>query len=71
MSLAQVQNGKRVTIISFNLSDAEINRLTALGLTPGSQVRVIDNSMTETSVIECKGVRLALGRRLPCGIEVN
>lgn len=71
MSLSQAPKGARVTIVSLNLQEAEMNRLTALGLIPGTRIRIIDNSAADTSLIECKGVRLALGRGLPLLIEVK
>lgn len=70
MSLSQVSNGERVTIVSLNVA-ASANRLMSLGLVPGARIRVIDNSMSKTSLIECKGSRLALGRGLPDLIEVK
>lgn len=71
MSLSQVPKGEKVTIVSLNLPESGIKRLTSLGLIPGARIRVLNNSLTETSLIECKGSRLALGRGLPRFIEVK
>lgn len=71
MSLAQVSNGDRVTIVSLNMTESGALRLYAMGLVPGTQIRVIDNSLAETSLIECRGTRLAIGRGLPRRIEVR
>ncbi len=71
MLLSEALNNQKVTIVSLNLSDERSNRLTSLGLFPGSRIRVIDNSIKKTSVIECKGSRLALGRGLSDFIVVK
>jgi len=71
MSLSKVSKGQKVTIVSINLSENGVNRLSALGLVPGTRIRVIDNSLVGTSCIECRGAKLALGRGLPDYVEVN
>ena len=71
MSLSDVPRGKRVTIVSLNLAKHFANRLTSLGLVPGARIRVIDNSLPQTSLIECLGTRLALGRGIPDFIDVR
>lgn len=71
MTLSQVSQGKKVTLVSLNLSEKGSNRLTALGLVPGVQIQLINNSLTDISLIECKGTRLALGRGLSRQVEVK
>lgn len=71
MSLAQIPRGQKVIILSLNMPEISAERLTALGLVPGVCVRVVDNSITDISLIECRGARLALGRGLAHLIDVK
>ena len=71
MTLADALKGQKVTIVSMDLTELGVNRLTALGLTPGVRVRVVDNSLKDASIIECRGARLALGRGLARFIVVK
>ena len=71
MTLSSVKNGKRVTIVSINLGDESVVRLSSLGLVPGAKIRVVYNSMPKVSVVECLGSRFALGRGIPDFVEVR
>lgn len=71
MVLSEVPRGKRVTVVSLNLGEESVARLSSLGLVPGARIRVIDDSIPKTSVIECLGARLALGRGIPDFVEVR
>lgn len=71
MALSQVPNGYKVTIVSMNISDTWTRRLNSMGIVPGSRIRVIDNSMKDTSILECRGSKLALGRGLSRFVEVQ
>ena len=61
----------RVTIDSLDLGENGLLRLSSMGLLPGARVRVIDNSRPDTSIVECRGTRLALGRGLAHRIFVR
>ncbi len=71
MSLAQTKNEERVVISALNLSQNGILRLSSMGLFPGARIRVVDNTRPDTTIIECRGTRLALGRGLSHFIEVK
>ena len=71
MRLSDVPSGKRVVIVDLNLGEESVTRLTSLGMVPGARIRVIDNSIPKTSIIECLGTRLALGRGVPDFVEVK
>ena len=61
----------RVTIDSLDLGENGLLRLSSMGLFPGARIRVIDNSRPDTSIVECRGTRLALGRGLAHRIFVR
>ncbi len=71
MLLSKVPNGKFVVIDNIKLGEESTTRLSSLGLVPGARIRVICNSTPKTSVIECLGARLALGRGIPNFVEVH
>ena len=71
MTLSSVPNGKLVTVVAVNLGDESVLRLSSLGVVPGARIRVVYNSTPKTSVIECLGARLALGRGIPDYVEVR
>lgn len=70
MSLAQVKNGKTVSVIRVNASKTYVLQLAFFGILPGTPLQVINNSLANTSVVHCRGARLVLGRGLPNCIEV-
>ncbi len=71
MSLAEVKNGSEITIRSMNTASNFTSLLISMGLLPGTKIRVIDNSLKNATLINCKGTRLVLGRGLPSEIEIT
>lgn len=71
MSLKQASNGETVKIVSINASHSYVSRLSALGVLPGREIRVIDNSLCAASLVDCMGARLVLGRGLPDRIIIK
>ncbi len=71
MSLAQAKNGATVSVVKVNAPDSYILQLAMLGIFPGAPLQVINNSLSNASVIHCRGARLVLGRGLPSCIEVK
>lgn len=70
MSLAKVERGKKVTIVSLKTERSFEERLVALGLFPGAQVEVVRNSRCGEMILGCLDSRFALGRELADAIEV-
>lgn len=71
MSLTQSVNGKTVQVISINASYDHVTRLAAMGILAGAKMQVVNNSLHEAALVECKGTRWAIGRGLPNQIEVT
>lgn len=70
MSLAKMERGKKVTIVSLKTDRAFEERLAALGLFPGAEVEVVRNSRGGEMILGCLDSRFALGRELANAIEV-
>ena len=61
-SLAMVTPGKLITVIGFRGGFGLERRLADMGLTPGVELKVINNERHGPVLIELRGSRLALGR---------
>jgi ferrous iron transport protein A len=61
-SLAQLPAGSRAVVAGLPHSRGLAKRLIALGLTPGAEVRVLQNRGRGALIVEAHGARLALGR---------
>jgi len=60
--LSQVDEGEMVSVVSVYGGRGLRNRLTAMGLLPKSQIRVVRNGGRGPFVISIKNLRIALGR---------
>ncbi|RLG53817.1 MAG: hypothetical protein DRO00_02895 [Thermoproteota archaeon] len=70
LSLAFIQEGKKARVIDIFGGRGMVRRLMEMGLSPGSEVIVVRNSLGPM-IIEVRGVRLALGRGLASRILVE
>jgi ferrous iron transport protein A len=61
-SLAQLPPESRAIVDELPRSHGLARRLISLGLTPGAEVRVLQNRGRGPLIIEVHGARLALGR---------
>jgi Fe2+ transport system protein FeoA len=66
--LAACANGCSAAVLRMECDDTEAHRLRGLGLFEGSCVRVLDSR--NGMLLEVKGSRLALGRKLADAIHV-
>jgi ferrous iron transport protein A len=71
MPLAMVQSGELVTVTEVRAGRGLQRRLADMGLTPGVQIRVINNEMSGPVLIDLRGVRVALGRGIVLKIVVK
>ena len=62
ITLAQVPAGSRAVVASLPHPRGLAKRLIALGLSPGAEVRVLQNRGRGPLIVEVHGARLALGR---------
>ena len=62
MPLTMAKSGELVRFVAVRASQELKRRLAALGLIPGSQLRVISHSLKGPFIISIKGSRIMLGR---------
>lgn len=55
----------------MNLPDDMMHRLEALGLNEGTNVKLLNRKKNGAIIIYVRGTRLALGKRITTGIEVE
>ena len=71
MTLANVKNGSKASILAIDQQNRQRGKLTTLGLVPGTTIQMIDNSLHGASVINCRGNRLVLGKDMASMIYVK
>ena len=71
MPLTQVTEGKRAILRSIEGGRQLRGRLAALGLLPGSELEVIQNSGHGPFVVSVKGSRVVIGRGMAARIAVE
>lgn len=62
-TLAQLPCGARAMVAALPHHHSLARRLIALGLTPGAEVRVLQNRGRGPLIVEAHGARIALGRK--------
>lgn len=71
MPLTQVNEGGRATLRSIEGGRQLRGRLAALGLLPGTELEVIQNSGHGPFVVSVKGSRVVIGRGMAAHIAVE
>ena len=71
MPLAMARPGEVVTVVDVRAGRGLTGRLAAMGLLPGTQIRVINSQMPGPLIIDLRGSRLALGRGVAQKIMVT
>lgn len=62
MSLSTMKTGQKTRLVSINAGQGLRSRLTAMGLIPGVEITVVNNSRSGPFVISARGSRMILGR---------
>jgi len=70
-TLAGVPEGADAVVRGVAAGSGLVQRLQALGLTPGTPVRVLSNSGARPLIVEVRGSRLALGLGMARRIQVE
>jgi len=63
--------GSTYTVSSVTVDEAITRRLEALGVNENTRVSVLNKKQSGTMIIKVRGTRLALGRKITGGIEVE
>lgn len=71
MSLFEGMKGKNYKIKGLYVEEGITRRLQALGLNDGTVVTVLNRKTNGALIIRVRGTRLALGRHISQGIEVE
>ncbi len=64
MTLNNAKLGNSYIIDTLNLDQAVMRRLEALGLTKGTNIKVLNRSKSGSVILMVRGSRLALGNRI-------
>ena len=65
-----VNRGQKVRLVAINAGRSLQARLASMGLIPGVEIEVINNSSKGPFIVAVNGVRLMLGRGMAHKIEV-
>jgi len=71
MPLTMIREGKKAILLSIEGGRQLRSRLAALGLLPGAELEVIQNSGHGPFVIAVKGSRIVIGRGMAARIVVE
>ena len=71
MPLAMVRPGETVSVVNILGGRGLARRLTDMGLTPGVNIRVLNNHMPGPVMIELRGSKVALGHGVSQKIMVR
>lgn len=69
--LALLTPGSRAIVVTLPHARGLAKRLIAMGLTPGAEVRMVQNRGRGPVIVEVHGVRLALGRGQAAWVAVE
>ena len=71
MPLTMIREGKKAVLLSIEGGRQLRARLAALGLMPGTELEVIQNSGQGPFVVAVKGSRIVIGRGMAARIAVE
>ncbi len=71
MTLRGAKIGGTYTVDSINLDLATLRRLEALGLTRGTNIRILNRNNGGSIILMVRGSRLALGRKIAEAIHMK
>lgn len=71
MTLAEGTTGNTYTVVDIQTDTNIERRLEALGLIKGTKIQLLGRKRSGTSIFYVRGTRLAVGKKIACGIEVT
>lgn len=71
MTLREGMIGNNYQVTDIQLEDKVKRRLQMLGLTKGTEVRVLNNKKSGSIIMKVRGTRFAIGKRIADGILVG
>ena len=71
MPLSMIESGRKVRLVYVDAGRRLTARLAEMGLVPGVELDVINNTFQGPFIVGVKGTRLVLGRGMALKIEVE
>lgn len=71
MTLFEAEKGKEYVVKELLVEESVTRRLQALGLNEGTGLTVLNRKKKGALIIQVRGTRLALGRHISSGIEIE
>lgn len=71
MTLREGTIGNKYQVKEIQLEDKVKRRLQMLGMTKGTEVRILNNKKSGSIIMKVRGTRFAIGRRIAEGILVE
>lgn len=71
MTLYEAKKGTKYVVKGLFVEEAVTRRLQALGLNDGTYLTVLNRKKQGALIIKVRGTRLALGKHISSGIEVD
>ena len=71
MTLYEWQTGGRYLVADMKIEEDISRRLQALGLIEGTRLKLLNRKRNGSLIIYVRGTRLALGKHITSGIEVE
>lgn len=71
MTLRQGTIGNKYQVKEIQLEDKVKRRLQMLGMTKGTEVRILNNKKSGSIIMKVRGTRFAIGKRIAEGILVE
>ncbi len=70
-SLARLKPGERARVVGIRAGRGLVERLSAMGITPGVMIRFVRGSQRGPVIVDLRGGRVILGRGMAERIEVE
>lgn len=71
MKLNEAETGKRYTVQEMELERSTKMRLQALGMTPGTTIRILNKKKAGAIIFNVRGTRLAVGRQIAAKVQIG
>lgn len=71
MKLSETKIGDLITVNKMELPQSTMMRLKALGMTNGTEVKILNRKRSGSVILSVRGTRLALGSRICDAIDVG